>query len=172
MSRKITSLLVALLVLGNATGQNSGNDKPAFTRFIGPQTMLFAHYRAGELLRIPAVQTLIAGLPGGKAEMERSFQKDLGLQLEDVDTVTMYLDNLDFEDGQPHPPRPPYILLTTRKNLDFTVIRRSLGSKQETVTFGKYVLTVGEKQALIRLDDRSALFLPDTGGKGIEQLKK
>lgn len=171
MSRSIISLFVALIVSCQTTAQAPENDKPAYLRFIGPKTMMFVHYRAGELLRIPAVQTLIAGMPGGKEQMAKEFQKDLGINPEDVDTVTMFLDEPVFVDGQPQPPRPS-LLLISKKDIDFTALRRSAGPTQKTIQYGKYELTVGARQALVRLDERSALVVPETGGNDVEALKK
>ena len=170
MLRSIISLFVAVIVLSHSTAQAPENDKPAYLRFIGPKTMMFVHYRAGELLQIPAVQSLIASVPGGKEQMTKDFQKGLGIKPEDIDTVTMFLDEPVFVDGKPQPPLPS-ILLISKKNIDFNALRRDAGPDQKTIQYGKYELTVGARQAVVRLDEHSALVIPETGGKDVEVLK-
>jgi len=160
MYRRILSLLVALVVMTSAVSQDTKSDKPLFSRFISPQTMMVMHYRVPELLNIPALQSVFASIPGGQAQMSKDLQKNLGVTLEGVDSITMYLDQLQIVDGRPQEPRPPYVLLTSKKALEFTILRQSLGENVKTIQYGKYELMVGSSKVIARIDDQSIMLLP------------
>ncbi|HQR08953.1 MAG TPA: DUF1559 domain-containing protein [Gemmatales bacterium] len=170
MYRRTVSLLIALVVINSAASQDTRNDKPLFTRFIGSQTIMFMHYRVPELLNIPALQSVLAGIPGGQAQMSKDFQKNLGIAIEDIDFITMYLDEMQFVEGRPQEPRAPYVLLTSKKALDFAILRRSLGDDVKTIQHGKFELMLGKTQAIARIDDRSVLFFSET--RGVAALEK
>ena len=175
MSRRLFGA-VALIVLLTLVGaswrltsvQARLEDKPFWTRLIGPQTLLFQHARVSELLNLPVLEEISKQTPDMKEQMSKGFQKEMGMALADLEAVTIYLELPKINGGRPEEPRPPYFLLQAKKAIDTGAIKASMGDDAKTIQFGKYALTIGKQRGICLLDERTALLITFGGRNSVE----
>ena len=175
MSRRLfgAAALVVLLTLVGASWRLTSvqarvEDKPFWTRLIGPQTLLFQHARVSELLNLPVVEDIFKQTPDMKEQMSKGFQKEMGMALSDLETVTIYMELPKINGGIPEEPRPPYFLLQAKKAIDAGAIKASMGDDAKTIQFGKYALTIGKQRGICLLDERTALLITFGGRNSVE----
>jgi prepilin-type processing-associated H-X9-DG protein len=166
MSRRLFggAALVVLLALVGISSQFTSlqarpDEKPLFTRLIGPQTLLFEHARVADLLSMPIIDELAKQFPDMKENLFKGFEKELGFALADLEAFTMYFDQPKFAGGGLEEPRPPYFLLQAKKPLDAAAVKSSVGEGAKTIQFGKYSLTMGRQRGVCLLDDRNLLIV-------------
>lgn len=139
--------------------QARSDEKPFFTRLIGPQTLVFQHARVADLLNMPIVEELAKQFPDMKLNMFKGFKEELGFELTDLETFTLYLDQPKMAGGGLEEPRPPYFLLQAKKPLDAATVKSTVGEGAKTIQFGKYALTMGKQRGVCLLDDRHLLII-------------
>lgn len=166
MSRRLFSsaaLVVLLAWVGISweltSAQARPDDKPLFTRLIGPQTLVFQHARIADLLNMPIVDELAKQFPDMKENLFKGFEKELGFSLNELEAFTLYLDQPKMVGGGLEEPRPPYFLLQAKKPLDAAAVKSSVGEGAKTIQFGKYSLTIGKQRGVCLLDDRNLLIV-------------
>jgi len=166
MSRRMFAgiALVVLLAFIASVGQFASlqarpDDKPFFTRLIGPQTLVFQHARIADLLSLPFMEELNKQMPEMKEQMFKGFQKELGIPLSDLESLTLYLDQPRIAGGDLEEPRPPYFLFQTKKPIDAAAVKATAGENAKSIQFGKYELTMGNMRGMCLLDDRTVLVI-------------
>ncbi|MFT3878104.1 MAG: DUF1559 domain-containing protein [Gemmatales bacterium] len=179
MSRRLfggTALVVLLALIGISwqltSVQAKSDDKPLFTRLIGPQTLVFQHARVADLLNMPIVDELVKQFPDMKENMFKGFEKELGFALTDLESFTLYLDQPKFAGGGLEEPRPPYFLLQAKKPLDAAAVKSSVGDNAKTIQFGKYALTMGKQRGVCMLDDLNLLIVMFGGAFSVDNAQK
>ncbi|HQR07185.1 MAG TPA: DUF1559 domain-containing protein [Gemmatales bacterium] len=179
MSRRLFggAAFVVLLALVGLSSQLTSvqarpDDKPLFTRLIGPQTLVFQHARVADLLNMPIVDELVKEFPDMKENMFKSFKEELGFELTDLETFTLYLDQPKMAGGGLEEPRPPYFLLQAKKPLDAAAVKSSVGEGAKTIQFGKYALTMGKQRGVCLLDDRNLLIVTFSPAFSIDNAQK
>lgn len=131
----------------------------AYVRYLHSKTMFLAHYRVQELVSMPAVQQILAETPGGIAAMEQESQKTFGLAVKDFESVSIFMENPEEEQGRVLPPFPSILVITTKK-IDYGKFRASLGDEQETFPYGPFEFTFAKGKAILRISDQQAIFYP------------
>jgi len=175
MSRRLfgAAVLIVLLALVGASWrvtsvQAKVEDKPFWTRLIGPQTLLFHHAKASDLLNMPVVEDIFKQTPEIKEQMQQGFQKEMGMALSDLETVTVYIELPKVDGGKMEEPRPPYFLLQTKKPIDAAAFKATAGNDSKTIQFGKYALTIGKQRGVCLLDEHTALLITFEGRHNLE----
>ncbi|MBL8824943.1 MAG: DUF1559 domain-containing protein [Planctomycetia bacterium] len=144
--------------------------KPWFARLIGPQTMVFGHLRVYDTLQRPFFKMVRQQLKQSGIEPFKEMEKMLGIGLDDIDSVTVYVEQPEIDNGRPKEPRRPHILISGRKPIAGDVVRKSLGDEVATTKFGKYELQQGKSMAYSLLDEKTLLlFSIPTGPQRVDQ---
>lgn len=159
----VVAIIVLLALIGSswrqASAQAQTEQKPFFTRLIGPQTLVFQHCCVADLMNTPVVEELIKQMPDMKERLFKGFEKELGMAVSDLETLTLYLNQPRVGGGEFEEPRPPYFLLRSKKPFDAAAVKSSVGENGKTIQFGKYSLTTGSQRGVSLLDDRTALII-------------
>lgn len=175
---KIGLMLCIMLALAVLTTQaamvrtSTQDDRPIFTKLIGPNTLGFLHSRFADMMKSPVVQAFYDKVPQSKEQMDTMLKGLIALKSEDIDTFTIYLDQLRFENGQPQEPRPPYFLIHTSQAFDKAAVLTSLGENSETVKIDKYELRLGKDRGIVALDDKTLLVVMLVGPRGVDDVKQ
>lgn len=179
MSRRLfggAALIVLLSLVGVSwrltSMQARAEDKPYWVRLIGPQTLMFQNARVADLLNMPVAESLFKQMPDMKAEMYKGFQKEMGMALSDLETITVYLELPKVAGGGIKEPRPPYFLLQAKKPIDAASLKASMGDDAKTIQFGKYALAIGKQRGICLLDERTALMITFNGQNSVENAQK
>lgn len=172
----VAALVVLLALIGISSQLTSlqarPDEKPIFTRLIGPHTLIFQHARVSDLLSMPIVDELVKKFPEMKENMFKGFKKELGFDLTDLETFTIYLDLPKMAGGGLEEPRPPYFLLQAKKPLDAAMVNSTVGEGAKTIQFGKYSLTMGNQRGVCLLNDRNLLIVTFNPAFSIDNAQK
>lgn len=164
------SLAVLLACSSSDKLQAQYDAKPWFARLIGPQTMLFGHLRVYDTLQRPFFKMVRQQLKQSGIEPFKEMEKMLGIGLDDIDSVTVYVEQPEIDNGRPKEPRRPHILISGRKPIAGDVARKSLGDEVATTKIGKYELQQGKSMACSLLDKKTLLlFSIPTGPQRVDQ---
>ncbi|MBL8824714.1 MAG: DUF1559 domain-containing protein [Planctomycetia bacterium] len=171
MFRYFYSLLVFILLLPESVGKQPGSE--SFSSFIYPKTMVFLHMRVHELYQSALMKEFITTEKKSLDTLDQKFEISYGIKLEDIDTFTWYVDQFEFtREESPDPQKFFYMLLVSRKDLDYARIRSSLESNVKTIRGSKYEGVVGATNAYVRINDRTVLLFVDANGRQPKQFEQ
>lgn len=134
------------------------DDRPLFTRFIGPHSLGFLHIRTGDLLRADVVKAVLEKLPDVRGQLSSILKDGFFFPLEDIDSISMMIDMPTIVNGEPRDSRPPYVVIRSSKPMNFDAIKADWGKNSRTIMIGKYEMVAAKNRGIARLDDHH-LFL-------------
>lgn len=158
-------LLVLLACSSSEKLQAQHDARPWFARLIGPQTMVFGHLRVHETLQRPFFKMMREQLKQSGTDPFKDIEKMLGIGVDDIDSVTIYLEQPEIENGRPKQPREPHLVISGRKPIAADTLRNALGNDVTTLKFGKYELQQGNNMACSLLDEKTLLLFATSPGK-------
>lgn len=169
--------LVALLAVAWVDQQRSAaytqnDEKSLFTRLIGPHTIFFLHSRPGDMANLPVMQALFEKMPDMKSQFNKRCKEFFGVEQQDIETLTVYLDQPSMESGAPSEPRPPYMLMHASKPVDAANVLAGLGKEITTIKFGKHELNANKDRGVAFLDSQTVLMFTFESRHSVEKAKQ
>lgn len=157
-------LVIVLACSSSEKLQAQQDARPWFARLMGPQTMVFGHLRVHDTLQRPFFKLVRQQLKQSGMDPFKDIEKMLGIGIDDIDTVTVYVEQPEIENGRPKEPRMPHFVISGRKPIASDVVRKSLGNDVSTLKFGKYELQQGKGMAYSLLDEKTLLLFSIPAG--------
>lgn len=159
-------LAILLACSSSEKVQAQQDARPWFARLIGPQTMAFGHLRVHDTLQRPFFKMMREQLKQSGIDPFKDIEKMLGISLDDIDSVTIYVEQPEIENGRPKEPRRPHLVISGRKPIAADVVRQALGNDiSPTLKFGKYELQQGKGMAYSLLDEKTLLLFSIPAGQ-------
>jgi hypothetical protein len=93
-------------------------------------------------------------------QVNQEIRKAIGLTINDIDTVSVYIDAPVIRGDVAKPPQPPYFLMRTKQPINRALLHAAAEKNEPTTKVGNHDVLKMKNQIIVVLDDRSVLMFP------------